>query len=132
MMDRAHAAKHKSILVADDELGFRDLFSFCIAPLGYDVVAVCDGVEALEAIKARPFDLVVLDVHMPRMGGPEALAKIRELRRDQRVIVLSSSSDANHRFENSARELGARACLFKPVELDELVATIEHAMGDDS
>ncbi|MHB8878759.1 MAG: response regulator [Myxococcaceae bacterium] len=119
----------KSILIADDEVGFRDLFCFNLEPLGYEIVAVVDGLEALEMLGKRSFDLVVLDVHMPRMGGPEALATIRELRPDQRVIVLSSSSDASHSFESRATASGALACLFKPVELDELIGAIESAFA---
>lgn len=118
-----------TILIADDEPGFRDLFCFTLEPLGYEITTVADGLQALEAIRRRPFDLVVLDVHMPRMGGPEALTRIRELRPDQRVIVLSSSSDASHSFETLATASGASACLFKPVEIDELIAAIERAIA---
>lgn len=119
-----------SILMADDELGFRDFFCFTLEPLGFEIVAVADGLEALEQLEKRAFDLVVLDVHMPRMGGPEALAKIRAIRPRQRVIVLSSSSDASQTFENQATAFGASACLFKPVELDELIGAIERALAE--
>lgn len=126
----AAAGKSLSILIADDEVGFRDLFTFCIAPQGFEIMAVEDGLQAVRAVEERPFSLVVLDVHMPHMGGPEALARIRAIRPEQRVIVMSSSSDPSHEFESSAGSLGARACLFKPVELDELLATIMKAIGE--
>ncbi|MBI2375501.1 MAG: response regulator [Deltaproteobacteria bacterium] len=118
------------ILVADDELGFRDLFRFTLEPLGYEIVAVADGLEALEQLQKRTFELVVLDVHMPRMGGPEALARIRAVRPRQRVIILSSSSDASRAFEDQAAAFGASACLFKPVELEELIGAIERAVAE--
>jgi CheY-like chemotaxis protein len=125
------SAKNTCILIADDDLGFRDLFSFTFEPMGYEVVTAADGFEALETIRKRSFDLVVLDVHMPRMGGPEALLRIRELRPEQRVIVLSSSSDESHSIEHRATTLGASACLFKPVDLDTLIAAIERALAND-
>ena len=128
-------AAGKSILVADDEQGIRDLLRFTLEPLGFEVSTASDGWEALEAVRARSFDLVLLDVHMPRMSGPEVLEKIRELRPAQKVLVVSSSSDASLAFEQRVAEYGASACLFKPVELDELLGSIERALeegGKDS
>ena len=119
-----------SILVADDEAGFRDLFRFALEPLGYEVVAVSDGVEAIERLSQRPFDLVVLDVHMPRMAGPETLRRIRGLYPEQRVIIISSGSDPDQAFESQAMSLGASLCLFKPVDFDELLAAIERTLGE--
>ncbi|WP_224243368.1 response regulator [Hyalangium gracile] len=121
----------KSILVADDEQGIRDLFQFTMEPLGLEVVTASDGWEALQAVQARSFDLIILDVHMPRLSGPEVLEKIRELRPHQKVLVVSSSSDASHSFEQRVTEFGAAACLFKPVELDELIRTIERALSGE-
>jgi CheY-like chemotaxis protein len=118
----------KSILVADDEQGIRDLLRYTLEPLGFEVSTVSDGVEALQAVEARSFDLVLLDVHMPRLSGPEVLAKIREIRPAQKVLVVSSSSDASLSFEQRVAEYGATSCLFKPVELDELLGSIERAL----
>lgn len=118
----------RSILVADDEPGFRDLFRFTFEPLGFEVFTVADGVEALAAVEQRAFDLVVLDVHMPRMGGPEAFARLRETRPDQRILVISSSSDPARSFETAAVTAGAADCLFKPMDLDELIAAVEKAL----
>ena len=117
-----------SILLADDEQGFRDLFHFIFEPLGYEVVTVEDGKQALDAIQGRPFDLVVLGVHMPRMGGPEALAALREIRPDQRVIIVSSRFDPTASFEIEAVRSGVADCLFKPMEIDELIAAVEKAL----
>ena len=118
----------QSILIADDEQGFRDLFPFTLEPLGYEVVVAADGQEALDQVRRRSFDLVVLDVHMPRMDGLATLTRIRELRPAQRVVIMSSSSDPDQTFESRATEAGATSCLFKPVELDEIVRAIEQAL----
>ena len=120
----------KSILLADDEPGFRDLFRFIFEPLGFEVVAVEDGRQALEMIQQRSFDLVVLDVHMPRMGGPEAFQRLREVRPDQKIIVVSSSSDPTCSFETEAVRAEASDCLYNPMEFDELVAAIRRALED--
>lgn len=121
----------KSILVADDEEGIRDLFRFTLEPLGVEVFTARDGWEALQTFQARSFDLVILDVHMPRMTGPEVLSRIREVRPTQKVLVVSSSSDASHSFEQRVTEFGASECLYKPVELDELIGSIERALSEE-
>ncbi|WP_224373010.1 response regulator [Hyalangium versicolor] len=121
-----------SILVADDEQGIRDLFQFTLEPLGVELVMAVDGWEAFQIIQTRSFDLVILDVHMPRLSGPELLEKIRELRPEQKVLVVSSSSDASHSFEERVTASGAAICLFKPVELDVLLGTIERTLSGES
>jgi len=118
-----------SILVVDDELGIRDLCQFTLEPLGFEVVTARNGLEALEHIRSRPFDLVILDVHMPKMGGPETLLRLRALRPEQRVIVVSSGSDATQAFETKVAAEGIVECLFKPLELDELTGAIERALA---
>jgi len=119
----------QSILVADDEQGLRDLFHFTLEPIGYEVVTVENGLGALEAIGTRSFDLVILDVHMPGMGGPEAYRRMRDIRPQQKVLVVSSSSDVNHTFEESLTAEKDVECLYKPFTLDEMLAAIEHAIG---
>ena len=117
-----------SILVADDEQGFRDLFHFTFEPLGFEVVTVADGEAAVDEVRRRAFDVVVLDVHMPRMGGPDAVRHIRELRPDQAILVLSSSSDSTCSAEAELTASGEVECLFKPVDLDELLGVVQRAL----
>ena len=119
----------KSILIADNEQGFRDLFPFTLEPLGYEVVVVSDGQEALDQVRQRSFDLVILDVHMPRMDGLESLTRIRELRPAQRVLIMSGSYDPDQTFESRATEAGAMSCLSKPVALDEILQAVEQALA---
>jgi CheY-like chemotaxis protein len=118
----------RPVLVVDNEPGFHDLFRFHLEPLGFDVHSAADGVEGLERFRSRAFDIVFSDVHMPRMKGPELLRKIMEIKPGQRVVMMSSASDARFEQERQVRRMGAVACLFKPFELDELMAAIEKAL----
>jgi CheY-like chemotaxis protein len=119
--------RQRSILVVDDELGIRDLFRFALEPLGFEVTTAQDGVEAIEWLRHRAFDLVLLDIHMPNMGGPETFARARELRPTQKVLVVTSSIAALHPFEAG---LSSIECVFKPLELDELTRAVERALDD--
>ena len=120
-----------SILLADDEPGMRDLFRYCFEPSGHEIDTAVDGLEALEAVRRRAYDLIVLDVHMPRMTGPQALIEIYKLRPQQKVLILSSSSDLGHTFEDSASRRGI-PCLFKPISLDELTEAIDALLGSST
>ncbi|HBE02764.1 MAG TPA: response regulator [Spirochaetia bacterium] len=115
----------KKILLIDDEQGMQDLFRFLLEPQGYRVFTASNGQEGVDLVKNNKYDIIFLDVHMPVMGGPEALKKIKEIRPDQTVIIFSSSSDPAFSFETRARELGAHTCLYKPVDIDTIQQLIE-------
>ena len=107
----------KSVLVVDDEEGYRQMYRFILEPLGVSVDSACDGQEAVQKIRERSYDLVLMDVHMPILTGPEALKEIKKIRPGQKVIIFSSSSDPESREETQALKEGAIQCFYKPVEL---------------
>ncbi len=88
----------KKILIADDEEGIRDLFRFLLETQGFEVFTANDGVEAVEVVKKNSLDIVFLDVHMPKMRGPEALKIIKEIKPEQVVVIFSSSSGSEFCF----------------------------------
>lgn len=115
----------KHILIVDDEEGFHDLFRFILEPLGFIVHSAYDGVEGRERLKERDYDIIFLDVHMPRMTGPELLKLIKEIKPLQLVVMMSSGSDPSQAVEKAAEALGAAACIFKPFELDQIMENIK-------
>ena len=117
------------VLVIDDEAGFRSLYRFILEPLGYLVEAAEDGRQGLELAAGKCYDLVVLDMHMPNMNGLEVLKGIRGVRPEQKVIICSSNSDSSHVLERQAKDLGALDCLYKPMDMKDMVAAIELAFA---
>ncbi len=77
------------ILIAEDEEAVRTYLERALAAEGYEVAAVADGQGALEALGRERFDLVLADVWMPRLGGLELLARLREEGRPVRAIVMT-------------------------------------------
>ena len=80
------------ILVVDDDRTFRHAVTKLLTAAGFSVAGAADGAEALSRIKKTHFDLVLLDVWMPRMTGLEVLAQLRSLDQRPRVIVMTSDN----------------------------------------
>ncbi len=119
----------KNILVVDDEQGFLDLYVYLLEPMGLSVTCARNGREALEKFKEQSFDLVLMDVHMPEMTGPEALKEMKKIRPSQKVIIFSSSSDPTQHMEDETLQNGALSCFYKPVTFDEFERAIKQALA---
>lgn len=119
--------QNKTILVIDDEKGYRDFYKFILEPIGYTVSTASDGEEGLKMALEHNYDLILLDVHMPKMRGPEVLTAIKKEKPNQTVVIFSSSSDPTFSFENTAKEMGAFDCLYKPIDLEDILAVMARA-----
>src|SRR5437870_5819715 len=114
------------ILVADDEDGLRWVLEKGLRQAGYEVFAVKDGTAALHAFEAEPFDVVFLDVRMPGVDGLTALARLREMRADACVVVITAHGTMDTAIQ--AMQRGAYDYLGKPFDLDEVLLLTERAL----
>ncbi len=87
--DAVKPIKTLKILIADDEYSFREVFSNELAAMGHQVTACCDGHEAVRALEQQHFDLLIVDLNMPGLGGLEVIARAQELAPDTDVIILT-------------------------------------------
>jgi CheY-like chemotaxis protein len=78
----------KKILIAEDDFFIRDIYSKVFSLSGFDVQVAVDGVDALEKVKAQPFDMLLLDIMMPRMNGIDVLRNIRSLNTPTKSIPI--------------------------------------------
>ena len=87
--------RRRSILVVDDEPGIREILSHWLASAGYEVSKAAGGQEALDLIKSQgtPFDLVIIDMIMPDMAGPELMEQITRLHRGTRSLYMTGHSN---------------------------------------
>jgi CheY-like chemotaxis protein/anti-sigma regulatory factor (Ser/Thr protein kinase) len=115
------------ILVVDDDKTTRHLLSTVLSNAGFATAVAKDGVEALKAIDTGSFDLLLLDVWMPRMNGLELLAKLRETRKRPRVVVMTSD-DAPETLLKAVREQAFKY-VHKPVESPALLQTVREALA---
>jgi len=114
------------ILIADDEDSLRWVLEKGLRQAGYEVDAAKDGEGALRAFEAEPYDLVFLDVRMPGLDGLTALGKLREIRSDANVIVMTAHGTMETAIQ--AMQRGAYDYLAKPFDLDEVLLLTERAL----
>jgi DNA-binding NtrC family response regulator len=115
-----------SILAVDDEEPFLQLIKSLLTHEGYTVEVAKDGVLAINALQQQIFDLVLLDVKLPRVDGMEVLKFIRDHSFDTQVIMLTGVHDVKIAVE--CMQLGAYSYITKPYVGIELLAVIERAI----
>jgi len=122
-----YMGKGESILVVDDVKEQRELAGAMLEKLNYTVVSVSSGEEAVEYLKQKAVDLVVLDMIMdPGMDGLDTYAKILETHTPQRAIIVSGFSETER--VSRAQALGAGAYVKKPYVLEKLGLAVRNEL----
>ncbi len=111
----------RRILVVEDEKSIRDAVTAYLEKEGYWVTPAADGLAALESFDKHPYDLVVLDLMLPKMSGEQVCAEIRDTS-DVPIIMLTAKGEEEDRI--SGLEIGADDYLVKPFSPRELVARV--------
>jgi CheY-like chemotaxis protein len=117
----------KTILVADDEAASRSLLREILQEAGYNVLEAVDGQEALELIEKKSPDLLITDRSMPRLGGLELLAKLREKKQTLPVLMLSAYGEES--FWGQAIGLGAVDYLLKPFKTEDVLSLVRKSLS---
>jgi len=113
-----------TVMVVDDSLTVRKITSRLLEREGYQVLTAKDGVDALEQMKNRLPDLMLVDIEMPRMDGFELSSRIRHDSRSAGVPIVIISSRTAEKHRNRARQIGVNAFLGKPYQEAELLAQL--------
>ena len=120
--------KKSTVLVVDDEEALRSVLSNELINEGYDVQTASDGDDAMAEIDKTPFDLVLLDIKMPRVSGFEVLKHIKERAGGTKVVMLTGFADLKNAIES--KKLGADDFVSKPYDLVDLLTTIERVLNE--
>ena len=119
-------AKKGSILVCDDEEIMRDVLETILASAGYKVDLAKTGEEAVEACEQKNYDVVLMDVSMPGVGGLSALERIIEA--DADAVVLMITAYATFDTAISAWDKGAEGCIRKPFQNEQILALVNRGI----
>jgi two-component system response regulator VicR len=116
------------ILYAEDDIMMQKIVVRALVRLGYEITTVDDGLEAMETIENEEFDLIILDLFMPKKSGFEVVEKMREeLKNNTPVLIISR----NHLDEaiQKAYTAGANDFIVKPFTPEELVVKITRMLA---
>ena len=120
----------KTVLIADDNPGGRELLRAVLEGCPYKVLEARDGEDAVQQARLHLPDLILLDLHMPKLDG---FGVIRELRREPRfehTPVVALTASAMQGDKEKAMEAGFTGYLTKPISLPELRSAAQRFLGD--
>lgn len=110
-----------NILVVDDQQNICHLLEIVIKDMGHTVITAHDGIEAIEKASQTKPELMFMDIRMPRLGGIEALEKVKEISKKTNVVMMSAYF--SEEVISEVKQKGAYFCLAKPFDM-EVIKTI--------
>jgi len=121
------------VLIVDDNATNRTVLAALLGELGICASLVCDGVEAVDAFKMEPWDVILMDIHMPNMDGLQACRAIRDCEAaEERIrtpIIAVTASALAHETEQY-QAAGMDGCVPKPIDIQRLVTELQAALTD--
>ncbi|NOT96053.1 MAG: sigma-54-dependent Fis family transcriptional regulator [Nitrospira sp.] len=117
--------KGLKILLVDDEPLMRLSMVDALEAVGHDVLAAASGTEGIDAVRQRPFDLVITDLRLPGADGLTVLAATKEQSAQTEVVVITAHGSVETAV--GAMKLGAFDYITKPFQMDELLLIVERA-----
>jgi CheY-like chemotaxis protein len=118
------------ILVIDDSAPTREFLKACLTSAGCEVITASSGVGAVPLVERQKPDLVLLDVVMPGVDGLEVCRRLKEDVATRNVTVIMVSGFHHHANVRRAREVGAKAYIWKPFNEDELLSVVYAALDE--
>ena len=117
-------------LVVDDNEDIRDVFCRLVERAGHDAATAYDGQDAVETLEREKFDVMLLDLTMPRMTGVEVVRWLRnrpDVAPDLRIVVISAWAGENRAV---LQELGITTVMQKPLRIQQLTDLIAETLRD--
>jgi CheY-like chemotaxis protein len=115
----------KKVLVVEDNLVNQQVLMIMLRHLGFNAEVVNDGLEAVEALQSKYYDLILMDWKMPRMDGLEATQRIRALSFETKPIIIAVTANAMSGDIKTCLDAGMDDYLSKPIRREKLAITLE-------
>ena len=115
------------ILAVDDQLTIRSTIEAILVGAGHEITSACDGVDAMEKLRANQFDMVITDINMQNTGL-SLIPKIRRLQGYQYVPILMLTTETSNYKKEKAKNTGASGWLTKPFNPTRLLTAADKLM----
>ena len=117
------------ILIAEDDQDIRELVVLTLQFSGFEVVSVEDGILAVEQAQSQSFDLILMDVRMPRMTGYEACRRLKNMEATKNIPIIFLSAKGQEVEIQTGLDAGAEDYILKPFAPDSLVSKINTVLN---
>jgi two-component system, sensor histidine kinase and response regulator len=121
------STKAQRILLAEDNVVNAKLLEASLKKYGHKIAVASDGIEVLEILKNSDFDIILMDLEMPRMDGLEAARLIRSGEtgnKNRNIPILAITAYVHKEILNQCREVGMNDYITKPVDIKELASVV--------
>lgn len=116
----------EKILIVDDQFGIRILLNEVLQREGYETFQAANGMQALEIVKQHSPDLVLLDMKIPGMDGIEILKRMKQLKKEIRVIIMTAYGELD--MIQKAKDLGALTHFSKPFDIEDIKRAVKEVV----
>lgn len=119
----------KAVLTVDDSPSIRQMVKLVLSQAGFEVHEAVDGIDGLEKAKAKPVQMVVTDLNMPRMDGITMVRELRKLPTYKGVPIILLTTESDESFKKQAKDAGATGWITKPFKQEQLIAVAQKVLG---
>ena len=119
----------KVILAVDDSTSLRQMVTFTLKSVGYEVTEAVDGRDGLKKAKSGTFQLVLTDQNMPNMDGLSLVKSLREMPQYKEVPILILTTESSDAMKSQGKAAGATGWLVKPFDPDKLLEVVKKVLG---
>jgi two-component system, NtrC family, nitrogen regulation response regulator NtrX len=123
-------AIHAKILIVDDESSIRRAFKSVLEQEPYEIDEAFDGIDCLDKLKQKSYNIIFMDIKMPRKDGVETLEEVTQLYPNIPVVMISGNSDI--KVVVRCMRQGAADYMVKPFDINQLYNSIKNALNDAS
>jgi len=117
--------KEQSVLIVDDNVAMSKTLSDILRMIGFNIHVAESGEEGIEKVKERSFDIILMDVKLPRMNGIDASKEIKKISPNTMVIIMTAYTTEG--LIKEAKNEGAFSILHKPFEINDMLTMMESA-----
>jgi two-component system chemotaxis response regulator CheY len=119
----------RTILAVDDSMTMRQLVAFSLRQHGYQVIEAVDGLDAMAKLQQHRVDLIITDLHMPRLDGIELIRQVRAqgTYRFLPIVMLTTETQESKKVEG--RQAGATGWIVKPFEPEQLIKVVKRVLS---